>query len=112
MNHKLNWNSILRLLQQGLQIIGATKNEQMVISIVPYITLYNAIYPQHASRKLNSEKHMIFVKSKADGPTKRRSNEYKLDGFSYERQTHALLFAQMTAQIDSKTSISLHFLNT
>ena len=39
------------MLQQRLQIIGATKNEQMVISILPYITLYHAIHSQHASRK-------------------------------------------------------------
>ena len=44
-------NCNLRLLQQRLQIIGATKNEQMVISIVPYITLYYAIHSQYASRK-------------------------------------------------------------
>ena len=55
------------MLQQGLQIIGATKNEQMVISIVPYITLYYAIYPQHASRKSNSDYRVILVQSKADG---------------------------------------------
>ena len=61
MNHKVNWNSIFRLLQQGLQIIGATKNEQMVISIVPYITLYYAIHSQHASRKSISDNHVSLV---------------------------------------------------
>ena len=46
-----------RLLQQRLQIIGTAKNEQMVISIVPHITLYHAIYSKHASCK----SHMIWV---------------------------------------------------